>query len=247
MNEGFGQKLRRWAGDKVIRKFILFIITILISLGIAAYCLPGLMKNTDNIEALRDYILSFDAIAVPAFVFFQMLQVAVIVMPDALSVAGGYIWDIWRGFLFSWLGIMAGTIVVFYISRYLGFEFVSRYIKPEKMQKMTAGINSTRGFVGLLIICLFPFTPKDLLVHIAGLTPIKPLKFFIIYGISRIPATFFWSYLGSGAQKGDYKQMIITSSVMVLLIAVVLFIKNYYDKHYKIVKNNSKGGEQSKQ
>ena len=245
MTESFGQKIRRLAGDKVNRKFVLFILTILISLGIAAYCLPGLMKNTDDIDGLRNYILSFDTIAFPVFIFFQILQVAVIVMPDALSVAGGFIWGIWWGFLFSWVGIMAGTVVVFYISRLLGFEFVARYIKPEKMAKMTAGLNSTRGFVGLLIICLFPFTPKDLLVHIAGLTPIKPLKFFIIYGISRLPATFFWSYLGSGAQKGDYKQMIITASIMVLLIAAILLVKIYYDKKNKKVKIDNESGEQS--
>lgn len=46
--------------------------------------------------------------------------------------------------------------------------------------------------IGMLIICLIPVIPKDLMMYVAGLTPIKASRLFFVYSISRIPGALIW-------------------------------------------------------
>src|SRR5665647_3609354 len=101
---------------------------------------------------------------------------------DLFNICSGYIFGIPLGFTLSVTGIMLGSIIAFYISRLLGYDFIKKFVSEEKINKISELLNSAKGLVGVFIICIIPVIPKDLMIYIAGLTPIKASRLFLVYG-----------------------------------------------------------------
>ena len=64
----------------------------------------------------------------------------------------------------------------------------------------------------MLILFLIPGTPKDLLVYVAGLLPIKPIKFILISTFARFPSVITSTLAGDRLAIGDWKMSIICSN-----------------------------------
>jgi len=166
---------------------------------------------------------------IASFVCIQALHVLLVVIPgDILNFTGGYVYGIPIGFSLSILGIMFGTMSAFYISKILGAEFVFKLVQYGKLKKISELINSTKGVFGILIICMFPFIPKDLLVYIAGLTPIKASRFFLIYGMSRIPGTLIGVSVGSQTQENNLQGIFITLVALACFIGIGVLLQKKY-------------------
>jgi uncharacterized membrane protein YdjX (TVP38/TMEM64 family) len=156
----------------------------------------------------------------------QVFQVVVAVIPgEVVQIAGGYIYGIWAGTFYSLVGIIAGSIIVFYISRLLGYSIIKTFIPERTLGKFNLKMNSNKSEIAMFILFLIPGIPKDVLTYIAGLTPVRPLRFFAAITIGRLPALFASSYIGYYAQQGNYKIVIIVSA-----IALVLFIAGLLNK-----------------
>jgi uncharacterized membrane protein YdjX (TVP38/TMEM64 family) len=69
------------------------------------------------------------------------------------------------------------------------------------------------------VLFLIPGVPKDALTYLAGLTPIKPIRFLFLTSIARFPGVFSSCYIGSKLQSQHYVTVIVVS-----VIAVLLFI-----------------------
>ena len=88
----------------------------------------------------------------------------------------------------------------------------------------------------MLILFLIPGTPKDLLVYVAGLLPIKPIKFILISTFARFPSVITSTLAGDRLAIGDWKMSIILYVVILILVAIVVLIINKFDKD-KITKD----------
>ena len=88
----------------------------------------------------------------------------------------------------------------------------------------------------MLILFLIPGTPKDLLVYIAALLPINPVRFIIISTVARIPSVLSSTLAGAHLLAGDWKATIVIYAVTFVLIGIIIFITNKYDKN-KITKS----------
>jgi len=159
-----------------IKTKIKFFILLFFAIAIMTIILNNytwILNKLNEAEILRQYILSKGGIGIVAFVFVQALHVLLVVIPgDIFNFTGGYVYGIPIGFYLSIVSIMVGTMSAFYISKILGAEFVLKLVHDDKLKKISDLLNSTKGAFGVLI-CLIPFIPKDLLVYISGLTPIK--------------------------------------------------------------------------
>ena len=82
----------------------------------------------------------------------------------------------------------------------------------------------------MLILFLIPGTPKDLLVYIAGLLPLKPLRFVLISTFARLPSVISSTFAGSSLVAGDWKFSLIIYLVTFLLVGIAIFIINKFDK-----------------
>ena len=72
------------------------------------------------------------------------------------------------------------------------------------------------------------------MMYIAGLTPVKATRLFLIYGISRIPSTFIWVSIGAKAYEKDFLGLGITIAIMVLMLVMVFLLGKYYHKKEKL-------------
>jgi len=213
--------------------FLAFIFTIIVIVGIRIA--PCLIENGKNPQYIREYLAGFGNAGFLVYVLIQAIHVIIVIIPgDIFNICGGFVYGIPLGFALSFLGMMVGTVIVFYISRFFGYEIVSKLIAKEKIDKMSGILNSTKGTVGMFIICCIPFIPKDLMMYIAGLTPVKASRLFLIYGLSRIPGTLIWVSIGANAYEKDIWGLGITIAIMLIMLVIVFFLGRYYNKKEKI-------------
>ena len=82
----------------------------------------------------------------------------------------------------------------------------------------------------MLILFLIPGTPKDLLVYIGGLLPIKPLRFILISTFARLPSVVSSTFAGENIVSGDWTFSIIIYVATFIIIGLIIFLVNKFDK-----------------
>ncbi len=215
---------------KLVFLALIFMIITILGINIS----PWLIEHARNPEYIRDFLSGYGNIGFLVYILIQAIQVILVIIPvDFLSICGGFIYGIPIGFALTFMGLMLGSVIVFYISRLFGHEIVSKFIAIEKIEKISKILNSSKGTIGIFIICCIPLLPKDIMMYIAGLTPIKASRMFLIYGISRIPSTFIWVSIGANAYDKDYLGLGITIVIMLLMLFMVLLLGRYYHNKEK--------------
>lgn len=150
----------------------------------------GFLERVDSIDSFRDYIASFGNLAVIVFIILQFLQVVVLPIPAFITVgAGVLLFGPLVGAIYSCIGIIAGSIVAYFIGRVLGYKVAAWLVGEKNLDK---GLNAIKGKdkVVLTFMFLFPFFPDDVLCFVAGLTSISPLFFIVMIFITRIISVF---------------------------------------------------------
>lgn len=139
----------------------------------------GLFKST---ETFKNFISGFGIWGPLIFVLIQIIQVVVPILPGAVScVAGIIIFGPWMGFVYNYIGICIGSVIVFLLSKRYGRRFVRGVIGEKSFEKYIGWVDRGRKF-DILFACaiFFPIAPDDLLCYIAGLTKMKLMKFITI-------------------------------------------------------------------
>jgi uncharacterized membrane protein YdjX (TVP38/TMEM64 family) len=222
------------------QKAAIYIVFISAFLGLLVYLAvrfgPQLTDLAGKPEDLKELLNSYGWKGIIIFIGIQILQVVVAAIPgEVVQLAGGYIYGTWLGTLYSLLGIVPGSVLVFFIARLLGYPLVKLFVSKNQLEKFNFMINSNKSEIAMFILFLIPGIPKDILTYIAGITPVKPLKFFAIIIIGRLPALLASSYIGSSAQKGNYGVVIaLSAAVLVLFVAGVLLKDKIISKVHKI-------------
>ena len=179
-----------------------FIFIVLLSLLIVLY--KPLMYYLNNYEELKLFLKSKGKLALFIIYFLQILQVVIAFIPsDFINLSSGYILGPYIGFIISYLGLVSGTIIAFYISRLFGKEIVLKLVKEETLNKISNKVSSNMSVTNIFILSIIPFMPRDVLVYALGLTNIKPKKFLLPYLLARIPLVLILSITGDTLFKND--------------------------------------------
>lgn len=171
----------------IISVLMLVIFTILGYLGYRA----GLFNSLDSFRA---YILSKGKIAPLFFMLIQVVQIVLPVIPGGLTtVFGVIIFGAFWGFIYNYISICIGSILVFFISRNFGKSIVIRIFGKDTFEKYHHKINdkSYEKFFALAI--LFPVAPDDFLCYLSGLTDMSFKKFASIIFLFKGPSIFLYS------------------------------------------------------
>ena len=199
-----------------------------------------MFEHARDPEYIRNYLAGFGNVGFLVYMLIQTIQVVIVIIPgDIVSACGGFVYGIPIGFILSYTGLMIGSVIVFYISRIFGYDLVSRLISGKKIEKISETLNSTKGTVSLFIICCIPFIPKDIMMYIAGLTPVKAPRLFIIYGISRVPSVLIWVSVGANAFEKNILGLIITISILIIMIILLFFLNKFYHKNKNSITENN--------
>ncbi|WP_052339332.1 TVP38/TMEM64 family protein [Gorillibacterium massiliense] len=213
------------------KKFF-FVKVLLVLLGVSLLILvirsmPQIFEITVSIPKFREFILSSGHWGPAVFIGFQILQTVIAPIPgEVIQIAGGYIYGISIGTLYTTAGMLIGAASAFFITRFLARSFVEKLLSKSKSRWMTKIMNHERFTIILFIFFVIPGLPKDLFVYFAALTPIKPLKFFAILTIGRIPSIILSAGLGSTIYQHNYITTIIISVLSVLSLLLGLLYKD---------------------
>ncbi len=137
-------------------------------------------------EQLGDYIKSFGVIGPIIFIVVTFLQVTFIPLPGAVTIlAGNYVFGAFWSFVYSYIGMMLGSMLAFWLGRKIGRPFVNWVAGDEK--KVDVWLKRLKGRENVLLFFMFflPVFPDDILCAVAGILPISGIGFFLMQVLTR--------------------------------------------------------------
>ncbi|MFM9278682.1 TVP38/TMEM64 family protein [Paenibacillus jiagnxiensis] len=210
----------------LVGKIFLAFIGLLVMI-LAIQYLPEILKLTISVDRFRDYILSTGNLGPIIFILFQILQTVIAPIPgEVIQIAGGYIYGVLLGTFYTTAGMLLGAVIAFYFARFLGGTLIENLLKKKRSQWMAGMVDNKKFSIFLFIMFIIPGLPKDLFVYAAGLSPIKPLRFFMILLVARFPWLLASVSIGSNIYQKNYVSTIIISGVSVLAFILGLIYKD---------------------
>jgi uncharacterized membrane protein YdjX (TVP38/TMEM64 family) len=181
------------------------VLVVLALAGLLVWAAPELWRIFQDPQVVRDWIRSWGPWAPAVFVFLQVLQVVVFVLPgEVTQIAGGWVFGFGLGSLLSVVGIALGSAIAFGLTRWLGVGFVHRIAGPETVAKFDHLMASPKFIGSLFLFFLIPGIPKDVLCYVAGLSRLKFLPFLLISSVARLPGIFGSSLMGKALYQGNW-------------------------------------------
>lgn len=219
---GYRNDNRKKRMRTVVSVLKLFILCgIVIGLPIYVYfSYPELIDRFRNLDEINKLLKQYKTASIFIYIGLQIFQIIVSVLPgQALQFAAGYAYQFWLGFLFSLIGVAMGTVITFYLARFLGKDALYVIFGEEKFTRFVHTLNSKRSYMVLFVIFLIPGIPKDLFTYAAGVSEIRIIPFLFLSLIGRSPAMIGSIMMGNMFYNGSYIGLITLG-----VIAIVLFI-----------------------
>ena len=223
--------------DKVkIFKIILMIFVVIIFIGVIIYLFP-VMKDLSTKEgqiAFRDKVESSGFWGMLSLFGLQVANIFLIVVPgEPIEIIAGMCYGAFWGTIFVMVSACIITIGIFFLVRKLGRKFVYDFCSKERIEKIENSKlfkNQKKIEMIMLILFLIPGTPKDLLVYLGGLLPIKASRFILISTLARIPSIISSTIAGDQLAVGQWQLGLISYAAIIVLVLIIIFIYNKFDK-----------------
>ena len=217
-------------------KYILMILVIALFVGLIVYLFP-VIRNLSTPEGqmnFKNHVANMGVLGYLALFGLQFAQIFLIILPgEPIEILAGMCYGGTGGLIFITISVFIITSIVFFAVRKFGRKFVYSFCSKEKIDKIEHSKlfqNPKKIECIMLILFLIPGTPKDLLVYIGGLLPVKPLRFILISTFARIPSVISSTIAGSNLVAGNWKFSIIIYGITFIIVGIIIFIINKFDK-----------------
>ena len=191
-------------------------------------------------QQLQDAISRCGSWAAIAYIGLFTLLPAFFFPVAVLALAGGLLFGLWWGSVYTFIGAILNCSLMFLLARHVGRERVEQLIQKKLSpvwQNRLQNLNSTGGFALLVILRLIPAAPYNLINYAFGLTSISFVKYIIGSAIGIIPGTLAFINIGD-------KALDVTSPefwIAIGLLAALLGITGVIGKRY--LPQNQTNGE----
>jgi uncharacterized membrane protein YdjX (TVP38/TMEM64 family) len=223
------------------KEYLIFLAaSILVSLGILSalgyiYLWPyvepyyGIISDKERISGLFKAAGNWAPVV---YILLEAGEVLTIFWPVPLEIAGGFLFGLPLGLLYSMVGLTLGGTLAFLLGRWLERTYLRRIIDPAKLQRFRKRMRR-EGALAAFIIFLIPGVPKDFISYVLGFTSLS-LKFFVVAVIIfRFPSTFLLTLQGAEAAKGNYW---ISVGLLGCNYLLAVLIYRYRDYLYQWIK-----------
>ncbi len=217
-------------------KLTMTILAIAIIVGIIIYMFPVMreLSTKEGQLAFKEKVSSSGILGLLMLFALQVAQIFLIIIPgEPIEILAGMCYGPIWGTVFIMVSAGIISTIIFFLVRKYGKRFVYNFCDKEKVAKIENSKlfkNPNKIEMIMFILFLLPGTPKDLLVYIAGLLPINPVKFVIISVFARFPSVISSTLAGANLAVGDWKKSIIMYLAIVLVAIIVILIANKFDK-----------------
>lgn len=179
-------------------KWIINIATVVGTILTIAFIIYGIKNNIfTSEEALSGFLTKVGIWGPIIFIIIQLVQVIIPIIPGGISCAVGVlVFGPYYGFVYNYLSICAGSIIVFLLARRFGMPFIRKLFKEETITKYEEWLDKGNKFdMFFALAILMPVAPDDFLCYFAGLTKMSLKKFTAIIILCK-PATILAYSMG---------------------------------------------------
>ncbi len=154
----------------------------------------GFFRVIKDENSLQQYLAEKGAWMPVIYIVLQYLQVIVLPIPGMVStLAGVALFGPLQTLLYSFLGIMLGSLTAFFIGRKVGYKAVAWIVGADTLTKWRKKLKG-KDHLLLTLMFLLPLFPDDALCFIAGLSNMSTRYFIIMLTLSRLLAISLTCY-----------------------------------------------------
>ena len=211
-------------------KIILTVLAVLFIAGII-WKLAPLMTNLSTHEGqvqFKEQINNMGFTGGLMLMGLELLQIILVVLPaEPLEVLAGMCYGTWGGFLFITFAAFISTIMIYFLVAKLGKKVLENFISKEKIEKIENNKflqNTSRLEFIMALLFFITGTPKDLLVYIGALLPIKPMHFILISTFARFPSIISSTMVGNSLTKGEWIISLIIYGITFVITAIGIYV-----------------------
>ena len=209
---------------KILR--LLLVVVVLATILICGYFIlkaTGLWEKVNSVDKIRNIVQRGGAVSSIVFLLFQILQTTVLQIPAIfVTIAGAVIFGRWHAFFLSYLGVMIGSIIMFWIGRKAGRKFLYWLAGEESAEKWIKRMSNGKYLFFLMMV--FPMFPDDILCVIAGMTNMSFSFFFWTNMLARGIGIACTVFFGSGAIIPFHGWGLIVWAVIIIVIALLFYL-----------------------
>lgn len=169
------------------------IIGIIATIAVTIYFMRlGVFKDVD---ALRGLVGDSVILGPVLFILVQIVQVVIPIIPGGISCAAGVlIFGPLAGFIYNYVGIAIGSVIIFMLGRQYGKPFILSLVSDKTYNKYISWLDNEKRFERLFTLAIFlPIAPDDALCLMAGLTKMSLKKFTLIIILAKPASIFLYS------------------------------------------------------
>lgn len=156
-----------------------------------------LLREIFTEENIKDFLEQYRALGPLPGILLPFLEAFLPFLPLIIFVAGNALaYGLALGFLYSWIGVSLGSIMVFFfIRKFARHRFIKYALKYDKI-KSALNWFERRGFGAVFLLYCFPFTPSALVNVVAGFSQMNPISFILSVTLGKMVMIFIISYIG---------------------------------------------------
>lgn len=169
------------------------IVGIIATIAVTIYFMRlGVFKD---VNALRGLVGDSVILGPLVFILVQIVQVVIPIIPGGISCAAGVlIFGPFAGFIYNYVGIAIGSILIFLLGRQYGKPFILSLVSDKTYNKYIGWLDNEKRFERLFALAIFfPVAPDDALCLMAGLTKMSVKKFTLIILLAKPASIFLYS------------------------------------------------------
>lgn len=218
-------------------KSVMFILTLIIIASAIVYLTPIMKSITTPYGriAFKQKIDEAGILGVLMLFALQIAQIFLIIFPgEPLEIMAGMCYGTVGGTIFIFTTVFITTTTLFYLVRKYGKRFVYQFFSKKRIDKIEKSkIFKNPKTIELIFTVLFliPGTPKDLLVYIGGILPIKPIRLILISTFARFPSVISSTIAGANLINGNWKISIIAYFITFVFTTIIVIFVNKFDKN----------------
>ena len=235
---------------KIMRTGLFLLILVLIF--VVTYSIlkvTGAWEKVNSIDKIRDIVQSGGVFSFLIFIIFQILQTTILQIPAIfVTIAGAVIFGRWPAFIMSYIAVMIGSLIMFWVGRKAGRKFLNWMIGKDSSEKWIDRMS--RGKYLFFLMMLFPMFPDDILCVVAGLTNMSFSFFFWTNILARGVGIACTVFFGSGAIIPFHGWGLIVWAIIIVMIAILFYLsvryKSKIDDIIKLLFKRSRSDESKK-
>lgn len=187
-----------------------------------------------SLEEIKTWVLGHGAWAAVIYIAtFVVLPIFFFPVP-VIVLAGGTIFGLFKGTLYTMIGVLINTPIMYFIGRFLLKDFVHNFVDNHMSEKLRNALKSTNQKVlalVLFIIRLSPIFSYNLVNYISGVTEIKFLPYILTTIAGVLPGVIVFINIGENVLNVGSKEFFISLSFLLVLVIISAIISKIFLKN----------------